>query len=104
MLKQLFECKNSKVLFIKAFGVVWFFVWPGDIYFCIFVTGLICRVGNLQTFLAAKLVKKNVGDPSSISGLGHSLGEGIVYLLPYSEVSLVAQMVKSLPSVWETWV
>ena len=32
------------------------------------------------------------------------LGEGIGYPLQYSLVSLVAQLVKNPPSVWETWV
>ena len=37
----------------------------------------------------------NAGDPSSISGLGRSLG-GLGYPLQYSWTSLVAQMVMSL--------
>ena len=31
-------------------------------------------------------------------------GEGIGYPLQYSWASLVAQMVKNLPAMWETWV
>jgi len=46
----------------------------------------------------------NAGDPSSIPGLGRSPGEGIGYLLQYSWTSSVAQMVKNLPAVQETWV
>ena len=46
----------------------------------------------------------NAGDPSSISGSGSSPGEGIGYILQYSWVSLVAQTVKNLPAMWETWV
>ena len=46
----------------------------------------------------------NVGDLGSIPGLGRSPGEGIGYPLQYSWVSLVAQMVKNLPAMWETWV
>ena len=45
-----------------------------------------------------------MGDLGSISGLGRSPGEGIGYPLQYSWASLVAQMVKNLPAVWETWV
>ena len=37
-------------------------------------------------------------------GLGRSPGEGMGYSLQYSWVSLVAQMVKSSPAMWETWV
>ena len=45
----------------------------------------------------------NAGDPSSILGLGRSSGEGIGYPLQYSWASLVAQLVKNPPPVWETW-
>ena len=46
----------------------------------------------------------NTGDPDSISGLESSAREGIGYPLQYSWASLVAQLVKSLLAVWETWV
>ena len=46
----------------------------------------------------------NAGDPRSILGLGRSLGEGKVYPLQYSWASQVAQLVKNLPAVRETWV
>ena len=46
----------------------------------------------------------NAGDPSSIPGSGSSPGEGIGYPLQYSWASLVAQTVKNLPAMWETWV
>ena len=39
-----------------------------------------------------------------IPGLGSSPGEGIGYQLQCSWASLVAQMVKNLPTMWETWV
>ena len=39
-----------------------------------------------------------------ISGSRRSSGEGIGYLLQYSWASLVAQTVKNLPAMWETWV
>ena len=35
---------------------------------------------------------------------GSSPGEGIGYPLRYSWASLVAQLVKNLPAMWETWV
>ena len=38
------------------------------------------------------------------SGSGSSPGERIGYPLQYSWVSLVAQMVKNLPAMQETWV
>ena len=44
------------------------------------------------------------GDPGSIPGLGRSPGEGIVYPLQYSWASLVAQLIKNPPAMWEAWV
>ena len=46
----------------------------------------------------------NVGDPGSIPWLGRSTGEGIGYPLEYSWASLVTQLVKNPPAMWETWV
>ena len=46
----------------------------------------------------------NAGVPGSIPGLGRSAGEGIGYPLQYSWVSLVPQLLKNPPAVWETWV
>ena len=39
-----------------------------------------------------------------IPELGKSPGEGIGYPRQYSWASLVAQLVKNLPAMWETWV
>ena len=46
----------------------------------------------------------NAGDLGLIPGSGRSTGEGIGYPLQYSWASLVAQLVKILPAMWETWV
>ena len=46
----------------------------------------------------------NSGDPSLIPGSGRSTEEGIGYPLQYSWASLVAQLVKNLPAMQETWV
>ena len=46
----------------------------------------------------------NAGDPGFISGVGRFPGEGIEYSLQYSWGSLVAQMVKNAPVMWESWV
>ena len=45
----------------------------------------------------------NAGDPSSIPESGRSPGEGIGDPLQYSWASLVAQLVKNLPAMRETW-
>ena len=65
-----------------------------------------CTYGSSQfTSLIAQLVKN---PPSMrrglIPGSGRSPGEGIDYPLQYSWASLVDQLVKNLPSLWETWV
>ena len=46
----------------------------------------------------------NAGDPGLIPRLGRSAGEGIGYPLQYSWAFLVAQLVKNLPAMWETWI
>ena len=46
----------------------------------------------------------NAGDLGLIHGLGRSPGEGNGYPLQYSWLSLVAQLVKNLPAMKETWV
>ena len=46
----------------------------------------------------------NAGDPDLIPGSGRSSGEGMGYPLQYSWASLVAQLVKNLPAMWETLV
>ena len=43
-------------------------------------------------------------DPSSIPGSERSAGEGIGYPFLYPWASLVAQLVKNPPAMWETWV
>ena len=46
----------------------------------------------------------SAGDPGWIPELGRSAGEGICYPLQYSWASLVAQLVKNLLALWESWV
>ena len=46
----------------------------------------------------------NAGDSASIPGLGRSHVERIGYPLHYSWVSLVIQLVKNPPAMWETWI
>ena len=46
----------------------------------------------------------NARDLGSIPGSGRSAGEGTGYPFQYSWASLVAQLVKNPPAVWETWV
>ena len=46
----------------------------------------------------------NTGDPTSIPGSGRSAVEGMSYPFQHSWASLVAQLVKNLPTMRETWV
>ena len=46
----------------------------------------------------------NAGGPGLIPGSGRFTGEGIGWPLQYSWASLVTQLVKNPPAMWETWV
>ena len=46
----------------------------------------------------------SAGDLGLIPGSGRSAGEGMGYPLQYSWASLVIQLVKNLPAMWEIWV
>ena len=60
---------------------------------------------DLHLYLHSGLIIKWTGLISkSIPGLGKSTEEGIGYSHQYSWTSLVAQLVKNLPAMWETWV
>ena len=65
----------------------------------------LCRLGNgLPDSSVGKESTYNAGDPGLIPGAGRSAGEGIGYALQYSWASLVAQLVRNPPAIWETWV
>ena len=67
-------------------------------------TGYYCQVWDSLDNSVGKESTCNAGDPSSIPGLERSAGEGISYPLQYSWSSLVVQLVKNPPALWETWV
>ena len=55
--------------------------------------------------MIAQLVKNlPVGDPGSIPGSGKSTRERIGYPLQYSWAFVVAQLLKNLPAMQETWI
>ena len=63
--------------------------------------------GAPQAFPNSSVSKEstcNAGDPGLIPELGRSSGEGIGYPLQYSWASLMAQLVRNLPAMQETWV
>ena len=59
---------------------------------------------GLPWYSAVKSLPANAGDRGSIPGWGNSLGEGNGKPLQYSWASLVGQLVKNPPAIWETWV
>ena len=62
-----------------------------------------CVLGlKRMRYSAGKESACNAGDPNSIPGLGRFSGEGIGYPFQHSWASLVAQLVKNLPTMWET--
>ena len=71
---------------------------------------LVCANLNIfrkPTFPSSSTGTKSVcsaGDPGSIPGSGRSPGEGIGYPLQYSWASLVTQLVKNIPAMWDTWI
>ena len=64
----------------------------------------LCTCAGFPHSSAGKESACNSGDPGSIPGWGRSTGEGIGYPLQSCWASLVAQLVKNLPAMGETWV
>ena len=73
----------------------------GVFFVCLFY---LCIWMGFPHYSVSKESICNAEDPGSIPGLGRSPGEGIDYPLQYSWASLVAQLVKNLPAMQETWV
>ena len=63
-----------------------------------------CLLAGFPGSSAGKESTYYAGDPGSIPGSERSTGEGIGYPVQYSWASLVAQLVRNVPAVWETWV
>ena len=81
----------------------WFDSWVGKI--CWRMDRLLAPVFlGFPCGSAGKGSACNVGDLDSIPGLGRFPGEGKGYPLQYSWASLVAQLVKNPPAMWETWI
>ena len=59
-------------------------------------------IPGLEGLLEKEMVTHSSILAWEIPGLGRAPGEEIAY--QYSWTSLVAQMVKNLPAMWETWV
>ena len=68
------------------------------------VNSVAMNIVGFPDSLVGKESPCSAGDHSSIAGSGRSAGEGIGYPLQYSWASLVAQLVKNLSTMQETWV
>ena len=80
---------------------------PSAVLLCPYLTQFWWALYALLGFpdsLVGKESTCNAGDSGLIPGLGRSAGEGIVHPLQYSWASHVAQLVKNLPAMQETWV
>ena len=76
-------------------------------YYSLITTDMLPACRLVTGFLDSSVGKEstcNAGDPGLIPGSGRSAGEGIGYALQYSWASLVAQIIKYTPAMWETWV
>ena len=62
------------------------------------------HIEGFPDFSVGKESVCNAGGSGFIPGSGRSAGEGIGYPLQYSWASRVAQTVKNLPAMQETWV
>ena len=64
----------------------------------------LCKTFNGFLGFPGSSVGKEFACNASIPGSGRSPGEGIGFTLQYSWASLVAQLIKNRPALWETWV
>ena len=74
--------------------------WRGAILLFLLAT---CPKKGFPDSSVGKESACNAGDPRLMPGLGRSTCEGLGYP-QHSRASLVAQLVKNPPTVWETWV
>ena len=98
-------CDFNPLKFIKIYFMTKYSVYFGEHSMCIWVACVFCRF-RISGFPDSSVGKQSAcnADPSSIPGSGRSPGEGIGYPLQYSRASLVTQLVKNWPAMWETWV
>ena len=80
------------------------FISQDQYHLYLFYSHYICQLVASEDQSTGKESACNAGDPSLIPRWGRSPGEGIGHTPPYSGASLVAQMVKNLLSLGETWV
>ena len=87
-----------------GFCLLFFIFWCVSFNFNAEVVFAQVPLANFPHSAVGKEFTSNAGDPSLIPGSRRSPGEGIGYPLQCSWASLVAQLVKNLAAMWETWV
>ena len=75
---------------------------PGNLFF--FFKWVFFTQWGFPDSSVAKESACNAGDPALIPGSERSIEEGIGYPLQCSWASLMAQLVKNLPAMRETWI
>ena len=73
----------------------------GDIFAFVVLLYYVYHMGFPDSSVGKESACK-AGDPSSIPGLGRCPGEETGYKFQYSWASLVAQLVKNPPAMWDT--
>ena len=94
---QLVELLGSMVYNFNQF-------WKVSPIFLQIVSNLISFGNSNYLHISHLMLSQNAANPGFIPGSGRSPGEGIGYPLQYSWAFLVAQTVKYLPAVGETWI
>ena len=95
----LYHCTTWEALLTLQLYYFFLIIWNITSIFQLLLT-----LPGFPVSSAGKESTCNAGDPGLIPGLRRSAGEGIGCPLQYSWASLVAQLVKNLPAMWETWV
>ena len=116
-LSEKFFRKKAYLYFAHLFNrVLGGLAWLGKRNYCIFNKTFITLIKKYLEWSDVLCFSANycglddkesacsAGDLDLIPGLGRSPGEGKGYPLQYSWASLVTQLVKNLPAVWEVWV
>ena len=93
---------NSGILFFFMLMGFWNLKYSAPNY--LLYVFMYAPIWGFPSSSAGKESACNAGDPSLIPGSGRSPGDKIGYPLQCFWASLVAQMVKNPPSVWEAWV
>ena len=118
-LEELSKSPSSNICFLKDKNIVsalmvYIFTlkivlghrpWPGESLVKILLSSALRRTSQVALVVRSPLADaRDVRDAGSSPGSGRSPGKGKGYPLQYSWASLVAQLVKNVPAMRESWV